>query len=184
MIDQFKKQFNNPDSLVSLFLGVAVVVVTGVLIFNYAKGKKDVATKPETTQEQQKNNANANASLPTTHTVVATDTLWSIAEKHYASGYNWVDIAQANKLTNPDKIEAGQKLTVPNVAKRPEGQTMSNAVSVNMPAGNKYTVKQGDTLWSISTSVYATGYRWQEIAKRNNLVNPNVIHVGNALMLP
>lgn len=184
MIDQLKKQFNNPDSLVSLFLGVAVVVVTGVLIFNYVKGKKEVTAKPETTKEQQKVN-NPAAPLPTTHTIMAGESLWKISEAYFQSGYNWVDIASANKLANADALEAGQKLTIPKVEKRvPVGQVSSSMVEVKKPENSKYTVVQGDTLWSIATKTYGTGYRWGEIAKLNKLSNANLIHAGNVLQLP
>lgn len=182
MIKDVKKQLQNPDSLVSLFLGVAVVVVTGVLLFNYIKERKIENKKEETKQEQQA--GSPTTSLPTTHTVVAGDTLWSIAKKYFDSGYNWVDIQTANTLKDPNTIEAGQKLTIPNVPKRVEGQTLSNSVEVKIPADGKYTVKQNDTLWNISVSTYGTGYRWEEIAKKNNLTNPDVIHVEDVLLLP
>ena len=37
MVEQLKKKLSNPDSLVSLFLGIAVVTVIVVMIFNYIK---------------------------------------------------------------------------------------------------------------------------------------------------
>lgn len=181
MIDDVTKQLKNPDSLVSLFLGVAVVVVTGILIFNYVKDRKPDTAKTETKQEQK---SETNMSLPATYTVASGDSLWSIAQKYFGSGYNWTDIATANTLADANLIEAGQKLTVPNVPKRPEGQTLSNSVEVKMPADGKYTVKPGDTLWTISADVYGTGFRWVEIAQKNTLANPNTIHTGNVLMLP
>lgn len=182
MIEDVKKQLRNPDSLVSLFLGVAVVVVTGVLIFNYVREKKAETAKSETKKVEQK--SETNISLPATYTVVAGDSLWTVAQKYFGSGYNWVDIATANTLVDANLIEVGQKLTVPNVPKRPEGQTLSNSVEVKMPADGKYTVKNGETLWTISADVYGTGFRWEEIAKKNNLSDPNTIHVGNVLQLP
>jgi nucleoid-associated protein YgaU len=61
---------------------------------------------------------------------------------------------------------------------------MSN---MNKPAQNQpktYTVKAGDDLWDVAVAVYKDGYRWSEIAKANNLTNPNVIHSGNVLNIP
>lgn len=51
-------------------------------------------------------------------------------------------------------------------------------------SGKNYVVKAGDTLWDISVRAYGNGYRWSEIAKINNLQNPNIIHNGNNLVLP
>ena len=182
MIEQLKKRLSNPDSLVSLFLGLAVVAVIAVLIFNYVKER----SASKTTSDTEAKNAQeaARVTLPTTYSVASGDTLWTIASKTIGSGYNWVDVADANKLTDPDLIEEGQKLTIPNVPKREPGQIANAMVEVKRPADGKYTVKKGDSLWSISTATYGTGFRWTEIAKANNLAHPNVIHIGNVLMLP
>lgn len=180
MKEQLKK-LTNPDSLISLFLGLAVVIVIGVMIMNYVRGKQTTGTESETKQEQT---ATQSATLPATHKVVAGETLWSIAEKTIGSGYNWVDIAKANNLTNPDMIKVDDMLTIPNVQKLEPGQVSSASMEVKKPADSKYTIQKGDSLWSISVSVYGTGYRWSEIAQLNKLTDPNMIFSGNVLQLP
>lgn len=50
--------------------------------------------------------------------------------------------------------------------------------------GDKYTVVSGDSLWEIAERAYGNGNKWVEIAKANNLKNPNVIHSGNSFTLP
>lgn len=180
MVQQLKSKLTNPDSLVSLFLGFAVVAVIGIMIVNYVNDRRTANTQAEK-DKQSEQTATGSAS---TYTVSAGDTLWSIAVKTIGSGYNWVDIRDANKLSNPDAIEAGQTLAIPKVAKREPGQIESAAVVVNRPADGKYTVKRGDSLWSISVAVYGTGFRWTEIAKANTLANPDIIHAGNVLTLP
>jgi ABC-type amino acid transport substrate-binding protein len=47
-----------------------------------------------------------------------------------------------------------------------------------------YTVKQGDTLNLIASAQLGQGSRYVEIQKRNNLPNPNLIMVGQVLVLP
>lgn len=49
---------------------------------------------------------------------------------------------------------------------------------------NSYTVQAGDSLWTIAEKQYKDGYKWTEIAKANNLINPGSIEVGSALELP
>lgn len=45
--------------------------------------------------------------------VVKGDNLWNISVRAYGDGYQWVKIAKANKLTNPNLIYPGNKFTLP-----------------------------------------------------------------------
>lgn len=47
------------------------------------------------------------------YTVQAGDFLWKIALEAYGDGYMWTKIAQANNITNPDYIFAGNVLKLP-----------------------------------------------------------------------
>lgn len=51
-------------------------------------------------------------SLATNYTVQKGDTLWLIAKKVTGDGVNYKAIAQKNNITNPDKIQIGQKLVI------------------------------------------------------------------------
>lgn len=48
---------------------------------------------------------------------------------------------------------------------------------------NTYTVKPGDTLWSIATKQLGAGYKYPKIKELNNLTS-NTIQVGQVLKLP
>ncbi len=47
------------------------------------------------------------------YTVVKGDNLWKVAVRAYADGYKWTEIAKANNLKTPNKIEVGQILSLP-----------------------------------------------------------------------
>ena len=175
-----KKNFESTDSLVSLALGLAVVLVIGMTIVNYIKSKSQVATS--TTQQEQK--SPTGETLPAKHTVTEGETLWSISESYHKSGYNWVDVQKANKLTSPETIEAGQELTMPVVTPivEPAGDVSSTAAPTI--SAKAYTVVTGDDLWNIAVKAYGDGYRWVDIANTNHLTNPSLIHAGNVLQLP
>lgn len=50
--------------------------------------------------------------------------------------------------------------------------------------GDEYVVVKGDSLWKIAEKKYDDGYKWVEIAKKNNISNPGVLEIGDKLMLP
>ena len=173
-----QNRLRSPDSFVSMILGLAVVLVVGTLIYNYATKRV-----PQIQKEAEQKKAEEQAALGQKHTVAAGESLWSISERYYQSGYNWVDLQKANNLTDADAIEVGQELTVPKVTPiQPQGEITSTS-TVAKP--QTYTVVHGDTLWDISMKFYkCDGYRWSKIAQENGLANPDLIHAGNVLTLP
>ena len=176
------KKFDSTDSIVSLVLGVAVVLVIGMTIVNFVKSRTQPAAS---TQKPAAVQANAVSSLPAKHTVAEGDSLWTIAETYYKSGYNWVDIRDANNLVDPSLIEAGQTLTIPDVAPKVVSTPAISAASVTAkPKDTNYTVVAGDDLWNIAVKEYDSGYKWVDIATANKLENPGIIHPGNVLTMP
>ena len=57
--------------------------------------------------------------MPTVYTVVRGDTLFSIAQRFYGDGMKFGIIAQANGISNPDRIFPGQVLRIPDIAPPP-----------------------------------------------------------------
>ena len=159
-----------------MILGALVIVIVGVLVVNYFRDKSGETVPALTTQNE----------IGGTHTVVKGETLWSIAEENYGSGYNWTDIKSANKLTS-DTIEIGQTLSIPNVPTKEPTVTQKVVSAVDTQGAistDSYAVVKGDSLWKIAVRAYGDGYKWVEIAKANKLVNPGIIHAGNVLTLP
>ncbi len=57
--------------------------------------------------------------------------------------------------------------------------------NIESTAGGKhYTVRRGDTLAGIAQKTLGSSSRWREIAQLNGISNPNVIRVGERLILP
>ncbi len=188
----FFNKFKINESTMSTLLGAAVVILVGFLIFNYFRqtSKKSEIT-PEAAQEkseitfEEEGDQVVPVNLPVTHKVSSGEDLWKIAEKYYGSGYNWVDIAQQNKLINPDVIFIDQELNIPKVAvRKPLLEADQTKAVTDKIEGNTYKVKEGDNLWTISVRAYADGYKWPEIAKANNLANPDLLLIDQELKLP
>jgi len=108
------------ESTISMFLGAMVIVVVGVLIYNYFTSTEQIAeikqAQPGQVELVEEDGQLVPKGLPTEYKVKPGDHLWSIAENFYASGYNWVDIAEANKILRPNNIAEGMMLTIPKVA--------------------------------------------------------------------
>lgn len=166
------------ESTISTILGVIVITVAAFLVFNQLKKSQEGSTIPATSTKLEEENKNQEQER--TYTVKKGQSLWQIAEEIYGSGYNWVDIAKENDIKNPNIIEEGQELKIPNV----EVKTKTADISKEKITGGTYTVVKGDNLWEIAVRAYGDGYKWVEIAKENNLKNPNLIHTGNVLRLP
>jgi nucleoid-associated protein YgaU len=181
------KQVKASESTISMVLGIAAVVIVGIILFNYFR---NYSTNSEVGNDVNPAVGNeevgGNGTLPTKYTVAAGESLWDISEKFYQSGYNWVDISKENNLANPNVITEGQVLVIPKVETK-QATLATTEKTVEQPAvikGDKYTIVEGDTLWDISVRAYQNGYKWVEIAKANSLANPNIIHPGNVLSLP
>ncbi|OGH02476.1 MAG: hypothetical protein A2798_02370 [Candidatus Levybacteria bacterium RIFCSPHIGHO2_01_FULL_37_17] len=170
--NNFLSQIKWGESYTSLILGVVVVLVAVALLFLIFKNSTN----------QKKETGSASTNEEKTYTVKEGDDLWHISEGLYGSGYNWQDLAKANKISNPNIIVPGTKLSVPKVEVKE--RTITEAVRDNTITGNSYSVIEGDNLWSISIRAYGDGYKWPEVAKANNLQNPDRIYVGIVLKLP
>jgi peptidoglycan endopeptidase LytE len=106
-----------------------------------------------------------------TYRVVAGDTLGSIAARF---GTTVAALTAANHLADPNLIFAGQLLAVGSGA-RPDVQP-----SWGTAAGTTYTVVAGDTLGSIADRF---GTRVAALTSANHLADPNLIYVGEVLVL-
>ena len=188
----FFSKVNFTESYTSLILGAIVVLVIGILFFSFAKGNRNIQTSSvsdESRMEQTSDDKPTTTS--STYTIKAGDDLWSISENIYSSGYKWLEIAKVNKLENPGLIHVGNKLSIPKIEK--EKMTMqdnmaaleSNKIITNSAiSGTTYTIKEGDNLWDISVRAYGDGFKWPELAKGNNILNPDLIYPNNVLKIP
>lgn len=106
-------------------------------------------------------------------TVKPGDSLWKFAASRLGNGHRWQELLALNPgLRNPDLLEVGSQIVVPASLASPRAPT-------------KYTVRDGDTLWTIAQSHFGHGSVWSCIAQANpDLRDANLIHVGQILLLP
>jgi len=193
------------ENSISTFLGGAVILVVALVIFNYFKAT-NLKTWQNLLQDQDNTLSTSTETklkiegVVDTYIVKKGDDLWHISEKYYKSGYNYVDIIKANKLSNNGLITEGMRLTIPDVqakkitvaeqvTKGSEGdkpQVVSNQPTNVVSQPDTYTTVKGDSLWKVAVKVYGDGYAWVRIYQLNKKVvlNPNVLYAGLKLNLP
>ena len=101
------------ESYISLVLGAVVVFGLSVILFLFIKESGLQGANPTINE----------TSIPATVTQITSqktyvlqegEGLWDVAVKFYGDGYRYTEIIEANKLENPDYIEPGTRLIIPN----------------------------------------------------------------------
>lgn len=143
-------------------------------------------TTPSIPSQNQSTNTGSNQTASVgNYTVKAGDSLWSIANKH---GLSVAQLKSMNGLSS-DMIYAGQKLTVKTGASSTSSTTSSantNTGTTTNPVTNtqtsnasSYTVKSGDSLWSIANK---HGLSISQLKSINHL-SSDMIYPGQKLMV-
>ena len=126
------------------------------------------------------------------YTVRAGDTLSSIADRTYGSESRWTLILGANPGLDPDRLQVGQVLQLPDPssAARPAtvvGAGIGPATSATPTPGATYRVGSGDTLSHIAQRAYGSAKYWELIYEANRSVigsSPADLSVGMTLRIP
>ena len=112
------------------------------------------------------------------HIVQRGETLFSISRR-----YNRPidEIALANGLSEPYVIHAGNQITIPPVGGAPQAPAQAPAQPQQPAATSTYIVQRGDSLAAIAAQF---GITYIELARMNNIDDPDVLRVGQVLLVP
>ncbi len=157
-------------------LCMIVLLVTAA----YAQGVEESPT-PQATEEATPSGQ--------TYVVQPGDNLFRIARRF---GVTTSELAQASGITNTSQIFPGQQLVIPGAgptiqptAPQPTAQpTEPSPEPTTEPTTGStgtYTVQRGDTLNSIARNL---DVNMNALAQANNIINPNLIFVGQVLTVP
>lgn len=234
-LDRIQNDLEKNQSYLNLILGGLIVVVLGVLIFNYFNKPTEEAgnvTPEAQTQALDANGDVTKESLPGKYKVKEGDTLFTIAQKYYDEGSKYTEIVKDNNLKG-ESIEVGQELNIPKIesalaeasanpsdSASPSATTETAEASASPKAspeaiaeaspspspeasadsgtggatnqtvwgeaisGNSYTVEANDWLSKISGRAYGDMFKYEIIAKANNISDPNTIEIGTVLKIP
>ena len=114
-----------------------------------------------------------------THVVQAGENLYRIALSYNTT---FTVLAQANGISNPNLIYVGQVLIIPGPGGPVNPPAPTAVPPVQPPTGQtSYTVVAGDNLSRIAVRF---GTTVDAIVQANGIVNPNLIYVGQVLVIP
>ena len=128
------------------------------------------------------------ASSSTIHTVVSGDTYWTISRKY---GVSFSDLLRTNNANENSWLNIGDKVTIPSSKGSTSSQNSQPSTSPGQapPADQSkpyvtytsYTVKAGDTLWSIADNA---GIQMTELLKANNMTQSTWLTIGQIIKIP
>ena len=104
--------------------------------------------------------------------------LADIAKKYYGDRSQWKPIADANGITQPERLRAGVSITIPPLHPTPERPRRREPSE-----SRSYTVQSGDTLTIIAEQQLGRQSRWREIQEYNG-IDDTLIVPGQELKLP
>ena len=119
---------------------------------------------------------------PFVYEVQAGDTIGSIALKF---GKDMIELIEANALTESDILSIGQKILIPDYQPTAADQTSSGGSTAGGTVAAdgvvEYVVQLGETLGTIAEKF---GISSAELARANNIANPNLLREGQVLRIP
>lgn len=138
-------------------------------------------TAPAAAKAEEPARAGAEAEMAFRYTVQRGDTLSAIARK-----YNLTvkELVEANDIVDPNLIFPGQKLIIPGYMSpkpSPQPQPQPPPPPPKTDQFFIYTVVAGDTLSAIAKRF---GVTVRQLIEANEIANPNLIRVGQQLVIP
>jgi len=135
--------------------------IDNVTVLDITLGDKPVVEEPKEEPKDEPKDTPVIEVTGDEYVVQAGDTLSAIAK---ACDLTVKELAEANNIKNPDVIKKGAKLVIPTV-----------------DTAKRYFVVSGDTLSKIAK---ANGCTVADLVKANNIENPDVIYLGQLIVLP
>lgn len=138
----------------------------------YAGQTLRIPVSPSPTPPAPEGSTPAPSSTPVVHVVQPGDTLVGLSYLYRA---DLREIRRANNLQG-DTIYVGQRLIIPN-----PGVVPGSGATPTPAKGRQHVVRAGETLASIA---WRYGVTVEAIQAANGLSNPNLIYVGQVLIIP
>lgn len=91
---------------------------------------------------------------------------------------------QLDSLMNPDANADNADANADGNEDAADNSTASNSGTTSTGAGKEYTIKEGDTMWTIAQSQMGNGADYQKILDANGLKESDPLKVGSKIKIP
>ena len=125
-----------------------------------------------TSSAKRQASSTTTSSAAGSYTVKAGDSLSAIAARY---GMSYETLARLNNISNPNHIYVGQTLNL-----GASGYTAHRSAAATSSRRGSYTVQSGDSLSAIAARY---GMSYETLARINHISNPNLIMVGQQIIL-
>jgi nucleoid-associated protein YgaU len=164
------------------------------------------ATPPDTRVEDEVLTAKAvgddeqDAAPPANqYTVKSGDSMWVISKRTLGAGHKWQLIADANPQIDPNNLQPGQTLTIPEldkpkddaaaaadagpVARKTTEDPLGLGLNTNI---REVVVMDGESLWTIAQREYKDGTKWYFLwqANKDRMKSKDALRPGQKLRVP
>lgn len=185
------------ESYTSLLLGIIVVIIAGMLFVSFVKNQKGSDMTQDTSSTSTIANANLTPTvlpdtpLTITTTPSPTEVVKPTITPSPVPSNTPTPTMSPTATPTPTKAVAKATPTPTQVVKPTATPTMKPTATpapqmqtTTKITGKIYVTQKGDDLWHIAERAYGDGYKWVEIAKANNLMNPSLLYSDTKLTLP
>ncbi|QZY56978.1 LysM peptidoglycan-binding domain-containing protein [Crassaminicella profunda] len=165
----------------------------GVLLFDKLEITYPNVLPYKTNKQIAKNTTpNENKEIPQntnalSYTVLAGDTIFSIADKFYHDYTKRHFITEYNNLKDSSSIYVGQVLYIPNATTTANNQVAQEDKKENISQNSEaspYEIQPKDTIFSISKKFYNDYSKRHLIMEYNQIQDPNDIKIGQIIYIP
>lgn len=169
------------DIVKAVVITATICVLCAIVYINYFSPKPSVTLPPDVLVADPG---------PKEYIVKEEDTIESISKDFYGDEKKYTLIMKMNDLKNAKDIKVGQVLklypeaTISDKLKTDEENKDDEAKEKTIEFKNgiaKYTVKDGDTLGSISQKFYGTILKYKLIMEHNNIKSESALKVGKEI---
>ncbi|MDA3962527.1 MAG: LysM peptidoglycan-binding domain-containing protein [Planctomycetota bacterium] len=124
------------------------------------------------------------------HVVTEGEILGDISMRYYGTSRRWREIADANGVSDPVGLKAGQKIIIPKAGSggsssaAPAPRPAATPSAAGRGAGTWHVVVRGDLLESIARKQYGDGEKWRAVLEANPGLDPRRMKAGDKVWLP